>query len=64
MRMETPVQVFDSFADAEETDARRDASLTSQERLKIVIDLRDARHPDAAEHGLARVCRVVELERS
>jgi hypothetical protein len=34
------------------------------ERLRIVIELRDRRHPDAIKQGLARVSRVIELERS
>ena len=62
--MEKTAQVFGSFEEADRADARLDASLTPQERLQIAIELRDRRHPDAAEQGLARVCRVVELERS
>jgi hypothetical protein len=38
--------------------------MSPQERLNIVIELRNRRHPDAAEQRLARVYRVVELERS
>jgi hypothetical protein len=38
--------------------------LTPEERIRIVIELRDRRHPDAVKQGLARVCRVTELERS
>jgi hypothetical protein len=38
--------------------------LSPEERLNIVIELRDRLHPDAAEQRLARVSRVVELERS
>jgi hypothetical protein len=38
--------------------------MSSEERLNILIELRDRRHPDAAEQRLARVSRVVELERS
>ena len=62
--MEKRVRVFDNFDDADAADARRDAAMTPAERLNIVIELRDRRHPDAAEQGLARVCRVVELEQS
>ena len=58
------VQVFASHAEADEANARFDASLTPEERINIVIELRDRRHPDAAKQGLARVCRVTELERS
>jgi hypothetical protein len=61
--MEKVVRVFDSFAEADEADALFDAQLSPEERIQIVIDLRDLRHPDAAQQGLARVCRIVELER-
>jgi hypothetical protein len=62
--MEKVVRVFDSFAAADEADALFDAQLSPEERIQIAIDLRDLRHPNAAQQGLARVCRVVELERS
>ena len=62
--MEKTARVFANFADADEADARDDAALSSAERLKILIELRDRRHPDAAEQRMARVCRVVALERS
>jgi hypothetical protein len=49
--------------EADAADARAYADLTPQKRLKIVIELRDRRHPDAAkQQGLARVYRIVELE--
>lgn len=62
--VEKTVKVFGTFADADEADARFDAALSPQERLRILIELRDRRHPDAAEQRLARVSRIVELERS
>jgi hypothetical protein len=58
------VRIFASFEEADEADALFDASLTAEERLRILIELRDRRHPDAAQQGLARVCRVTKLERS
>jgi hypothetical protein len=60
--VEPNVRIFTSFEDADEADARADAALSSEDCLQIVIKLRDRRHPDAAKQGLARVCRVVELE--
>jgi hypothetical protein len=51
--MEKVVRVFSSFEEADEADARYYASLTPEERLRILIDLRDRAHPDAAEQGLA-----------
>jgi hypothetical protein len=62
--MEKVVRIFKSFEEADEADALFDATLTPEERLRILIELRDRRHPDAAEQGLARVCRVTKLERS
>ena len=62
--VEKTARVFANFEDADEADAREDAAMSSDERLKVLIELRDRRHPDAAEQRLARVCRVVALERS
>ena len=62
--VEKIVRVFASFEDAEEADAQCDAAMSPQERLRILIELRDMRHPDAAEQRFARVCRIIELERS
>jgi hypothetical protein len=64
MNVEKTVSVFGNFEDADEADARHDAAMSPEERLNIVIELRDRRHPDAAQQRLARVYRVVELERS
>jgi hypothetical protein len=64
MSVEKKVRVFASFQDADESDARTDAAMSCEERLNTLIELRDSRHPDAAEQRLARVSRVVELERS
>ena len=61
--MEKTARVFANFADADEADARDDAALSSAERLKIPIELRDRRHPDAAEQRMARVFQVMGLER-
>ena len=58
------MRVFASFEDADVADARDDAAMSSEERLNILIELRDRSHPDAAEQRLARVSRVVELGRS
>ncbi|HXM44119.1 MAG TPA: hypothetical protein VN924_22985 [Bryobacteraceae bacterium] len=62
--MEKVVRIFESHAEADEADALFDAQLSPDERIRITIELRDRRHPDAAQQGLERVCRVVELERS
>jgi hypothetical protein len=62
--VEKTIQVFGSFEEADRADAARDASLTPEERIQIVLELRAQRHPTAELEGFARVCRVVELERS
>jgi hypothetical protein len=62
--MEKVVRIFASHAEADEAEAISDAQLSPDERIRITIELRDRRHPDAAQQGLERVCRVVELERS
>ena len=62
--VEKKVRVFSSFEEADEADARDDAAMSPEERLNILIGLRDSRHPDAAEQRLARVSRTTELERS
>ena len=64
MNVEKTARVFASFEDADESDARHDAAMSPEERLNTLIELRDRLHPDAAEQRLARVSRVVELERS
>jgi hypothetical protein len=62
--MEKVVRIFASHAGADEANALSDAQLSPDERIRITIELRDRRHPDAAQQGLERICRVVELERS
>ena len=62
--VEKVVRVFNSFEDADRANARNDAELTPQERLKIVEELRERTHPDAPKQRLARVCRITELASS
>jgi hypothetical protein len=62
--VEKKVRIFSSFKEADEANARDDMAMSPEERVKLVIELRDLRHPDAAQQGLARVCRVVKRERS
>jgi hypothetical protein len=61
---EKVVRIFHSHAEADEADALSDAQLSPDERIRITLELRNLRHSDAAQQGLERVCRVVELERS
>ena len=62
--VEKKVRIFSSFKDAEESDVREDMAMSPDERIRIVIELRDRRHPDAAKQGLARVCRIIKREQS
>ena len=47
------VRLFSSLEDADEAYARSDASLTPEERIEIVMRLRDTLHTDAPQQGLA-----------
>jgi hypothetical protein len=60
--MEKTVRIFHTFEEADAAEAEFYANLTPLERVQMLIELRDRQHPDAAEQGLARVCRVVKLE--
>ncbi len=62
--MERVARVFSSFEEADQADAEYDAALSPEQRIAIVIELRNMRHPDAAEQRLERVCRVTKLEQS
>jgi len=62
--VEKKVRIFSSFKDAEESDVREDMAMSPDESIRIVIELRDRRHPDAAKQGLARVCRLIKREQS
>jgi hypothetical protein len=62
--MEKVVRVFASFDEADVSDSLSRAQMTPQERTGIFFLLRERAHPDAFKQGLARVYRVLELERS
>jgi len=62
--VEKKVRIFSTFKDADESSARDDMAMSPDERVRVVIELRDRRHPDAAKQGLARVCRIIKRERS
>jgi len=62
--VEKRIRILSSFTEADEENAHEDMAMTPAERIKLVIELRDRRHPDAAKQGLARVCRVIKRERS
>lgn len=62
MTVEKTVRAFHSYKEADEADALGDVKLSPEERIQIVIELRDRRHPDAAQQGLARVCRIIQRQ--
>ena len=59
--MEKRIETYSSHAEADEAEVARDAALTAQERLEILFELRNRRHPDALNQPMARVCRVTTL---
>lgn len=62
--MEKVVRVFHSFSEADAADAAEDRSMTPEQRVAMVFELRERLYPDAAQQGFARVYRVIELEQS
>ena len=62
--VEKVVRVFDTFEEADAADSLSRAQMTPQQRAGIFFELRERAHPDAFKQGLARVYRVLELERS
>jgi hypothetical protein len=60
--MEKRVHIFSGAAEADEADAREDALMSPEERVQLVLELRNRFYPDAAKQGFARVCRITELE--
>jgi hypothetical protein len=62
--MEKVIRIFDSFEEADAEDALSRAKMSPQERVDIFFELRERAHPEAFKQGIARVCRVLELEQS
>jgi len=62
--VERVVRVFASFEEADAADTLSRAQMTPQQRAAIFFELRERAHPDAFKQRLARVYRVLELERS
>jgi hypothetical protein len=62
--MEKVVHVFDSFEEADTADAISRTQMSPEQRVGIFFELQERAHPDAYKQGLARVYRVLELERS
>jgi len=64
--MKPVVAKFNSFQEADQADREYYRKLSPAERLEILFRLRAfaLKEEDAASEGLARVYRIVELERS
>ena len=62
--MKKVVRIFHSFEEADAADALSRSEMSPQERVEIFFAIRERAHPDATQQRLARVCRVLELERS
>ena len=62
--VEKTARIFRNFEDAELADRKYYASLTPQERIEIVNQLRAQRHPDADQQRLQMVYRIVKLGES
>ncbi len=62
--MEKVIRVFHSFSEADAADAAEDRSMTPEQRVAMVFELRERLYPDAAQQGFARVYRVIEREQS
>jgi hypothetical protein len=62
--VEKVVRVFRSAQAADESDAREDARMSPEERIQIVIELRNRLSPDAAQQKPERAYRITRLENS
>jgi len=62
--VEKTVRIFSNLRDADEAIAREDMAMSPDERIKLVIELRDRRHPDAAKQGLARVVGLLNANKA
>jgi len=58
--MEKTVQIFKSFAEAEEADRKYYQSLTPAQRIQILLLLRSLHHPHN-DGRLKRVYRIIKL---
>ena len=62
--MEKGVRIFKSFEEADVANVIDRNRMSPQERVDIFFAIRERANSDASEQGLARVCRVLKLERS
>ena len=62
--MEKTVRIFNSFEEADAADALTRSQMTPQQRVDIFFAIKERSCSDAANQGLARICRVLEREPS
>lgn len=61
--VEKVVRVLHGFEEADQANAQEMAAMTPAQRIQIVIELRDRRHPNASTEGFTRVYRVIKRQR-
>jgi hypothetical protein len=61
--MDRTIRIFNSFEAADLADVDEDIASTPEQRIATVLELQTWIYPDAAEQGLARICRITQLER-
>lgn len=61
--VEKVVRIFNGFEEAEAADVESDLRRPREQRIELLLQLRELMYPDAAEQGFARVYRVAQLDR-
>ena len=62
MIMEKVIRRFSSFEEADAADVKRDMELTPNQRLDLVMQLREQYYGDAVHQRLERVYRFVKRD--
>jgi hypothetical protein len=60
--VEITVRRFENFEDADAADVEEDLRMTPEQRIAVVLELRERVYPGASEQRLERVCRITQLE--
>ncbi|MFN7923409.1 MAG: hypothetical protein U0Q16_25125 [Bryobacteraceae bacterium] len=62
--LEKVIRVFHGFAEAEVAELAEDQSMTPEQRIELMLELRERFEPNSSQQALERVFRVTRLERS
>ena len=62
--MEKVVRIFKSFAEADAADVEEDLRISPEQRIQILLELRERYFGDATQQGFTRVYRIVQLGES